>query len=209
MTWPPAAGTELEGEFVRLRQISPEADSSALFAALDADAVWSVFGAPRPPTPEALAGGLGYLGGLPGRFQWLVIARETTEVATAGEVLGMSSYYDVSEGDARLEIGATAYNPSVWSTHVNPETKLLLLRYAFAELGCGRVQFRTDVRNTRSQSAIARLGAAYEGTLRRYDRRPDGTVRDTVLFSITAQDWPAVERGLIERVGHATRSHDI
>ena len=83
---------------------------------------------------------------------------------------------------------------------VNPEAKLLLLSHAFDVLGAGRVQLKTDVRNHRSQQAIARLGARYEATLRRYQRREDGTVHDTVLFSILAEEWPAVRDGLLERI---------
>ena len=86
----------------------------------------------------------------------------------------------MSVADARLEIGLTAYRPQVWASVVNPECKLLLLGLAFEALGAGRVQLKTDVRNERSQRAIARLGARHEGTLRRYQRRADGTVRDTV-----------------------------
>ena len=114
----------------------------------------------------------------------------------AGSVAGTSSYLDVSVPDARLEIGSTAYDRRVWGTAVNPEAKLLLLSHAFDVLGAGRVQLKTDVRNHRSQQAIARLGARYEATLRRYQRREDGTVRDTVLFSILAEEWPAVRDGL-------------
>ena len=90
----------------------------------------------------------------------------------------------------------------MWASAVNPECKLLLLRYAFEDLGVGRVQLKTDVRNVRSQQAIARLGARYEGTLGRYQRRADATVRDTVLFSILAEDWPAVKAGLVARLEH-------
>ena len=73
---------------------------------------------------------------------------------------------------------------------MNPESKLLLLGLRVRQLGMGRVQLKTDIRNHRSQQAIARLGATYEGVLRRYQRRADGTVRDTVLFSVVAEDWP-------------------
>ncbi len=121
----------------------------------------------------------------------------------SGAVVGMSSYLDVSEGDARLEIGATAYAPEVWGSGVNPETKLLLLGYAFETLGAGRVNLVTDARNARSQRAIARLGARYEGTMRRHKRRADGTVRDTVLFSVIAEEWPGVRAGLEARVAEA------
>jgi RimJ/RimL family protein N-acetyltransferase len=112
----------------------------------------------------------------------------------------MSCYLDVAVSDARLEIGATIYRPSVWGTAVNPDTKLLLLGYAFDELHVGRVQLKTDVRNTRSQRAISYMGARHEGTLGRYQRRADGTVRDSVLFSVLAEDWPRVRQGLARRV---------
>jgi RimJ/RimL family protein N-acetyltransferase len=77
---------------------------------------------------------------------------------------------------------------------------LLLLGHAFEVLGAERVQLKTDVRNVRSQQAIARLGAHYEGTLRRYQRRADGTVRDTVLFSVLVEEWPAVRKALQARL---------
>ena len=100
----------------------------------------------------------------------------------------------------RLEIGATAYARSVWATKVNPDAKLVLLRHAFETLRVGRVQLKTDVRNVRSQRAIARLGAHYEGTLRRHQRRDDGTIRDSVLFSIVVEEWPSVRDALIARL---------
>ena len=103
--------------------------------------------------------------------------------------------------DARLEIGWTVYAPAVWGSAVNPWCKLLLLGYAFEELRMGRVQLKTDIRNERSQQAIARLGARFEGVLRRYQRRADGSVRDTVLFSITAEEWPEVRARLSTRLG--------
>ena len=127
----------------------------------------------------------------------------------AGTVIGTSSYLDVSVIDARLEIGSTAYDRRVWGTAVNPEAKLLLLSHAFDVLGAGRVQLKTDVRNQRSQRAIARLGARYEATLRRYQRRSDDTVRDTVLFSILAEEWPAVRAGLEGPAGAIQRSRRI
>jgi RimJ/RimL family protein N-acetyltransferase len=88
----------------------------------------------------------------------------------------------------------------VWATAVNPEAKLLLLEYAFERARAGRVQLKTDIRNQRSQRAIAKLGARYEGVLRRHLRRADGTMRDSVLFSVTAEDWPAVRNGLHDRL---------
>ena len=131
---------------------------------------------------------------------WTVRLRSPLRGLPAGAVVGWSSYLEVSVPDARLEIGSTAYAPAVWASTVNPETKLLLLGHAFDTLGFGRVQLKTDVRNTRSQDAIARLGAVREGLLRRYQRRRDGSVRDTVLFSITDDEWPAVRDALRARL---------
>jgi RimJ/RimL family protein N-acetyltransferase len=135
-----------------------------------------------------------------GWFPWTVRLLRDVGGRHAGTIVGWSSYLEISPNDARLEIGNTAYDPAVWGSVVNPECKLLLLGYAFDELQMGRVQLKTDIRNHRSQAAIARLGAHYEGVLRRYQRRADGTVRDTVMFSITAEDWPEVRRSLEDRV---------
>ncbi len=90
--------------------------------------------------------------------------------------------------------------PTPGRTEVNPACKYLLMSWAF-DHGFGRVQLKTDIRNSRSQRAIARLGADYEGVLRRYQRRQDGSVRDTVVFSVTAEDWPRVRDGLLARLG--------
>ena len=120
-------------------------------------------------------------------------------VEREGRVVGTTSFLEVSPRDARLEIGWTVYAPEVWATEVNPVCKYLLMDWAFGS-GFGRVQLKTDIRNARSQRAIARLGARYEGVLRRYQRRQDGSVRDTVLFSVTVEEWPAVRDGLRARL---------
>lgn len=196
LSWPVAPDTRLEGRSVTVAPLVPAADAPALYAALDDDRVWRHL-AGRPPTPAAFAVDLTARGELAGWQQWLV--------TRGGEVVGMTSYLDVVPGDARLEIGMTAYAPRVWGTTVNPEVKLLLLEHAFDTLGAGRVQLKTDIRNTRSQQAIARLGARHEGVLRRYQRRDDGNVRDTVLFAVTAEDWPDVRRGLVDRLAVVDR----
>lgn len=190
MAWPPAEDTRLGGQTVVLSPVVPERDAGELFTALDADAVWRHV-AGRPADPDELAGTLRRQAAS-GRLPWLVRLTRPVAGIPMGAVVGMSSYLDVSVADARLEIGATSYTPPVWGTTVNPETKLLLLSHAFDVLGAGRVQLKTDVRNARSQQAITRLGARYEGTLRRYQRRADGTVRDTVLYSVLAEEWPTV-----------------
>jgi RimJ/RimL family protein N-acetyltransferase len=199
MSWSPDPGTRLRGDVVELTPVDPARDAAELFAALDSDDVWRHV-AGRAGDPEdyrrllarAIDGG---------RLPWLVrLVRQVGGLAP-GTVVGTSSYLEVSVNDARLEIGHTTYTPAVWATAVNPGCKLLLLGHAFDVLHAGRVQLKTDVRNVRSQQAIARLGARYEGTLRRYQRRADGSVRDTVLFSVTAEDWPRVRAGLRTRVG--------
>jgi RimJ/RimL family protein N-acetyltransferase len=199
LTWPPAPDTVLCGATVEVVPVEPERDADELFGAVDHDAVWQHV-AGRPSSPQEYAATLRH-GIATGRFPWLVrLHRDLTGLA-GGSVVGTSSFLDASPMDARLEVGSTAYSPAVWGGVVNPEVKLLLLGHAFEELGAGRVQLKTDVRNARSQRAIARLGATYEGTLRRYQRRADGTVRDTVVFSIVAEQWPRVRDGLRARLG--------
>lgn len=121
-------------------------------------------------------------------------------VERRGVIVGTTSFLDVSVNDARLEIGSTMYSPSEWGSDLNPTCKYLLMSYAFVELGMGRVQLKTDIRNVRSRNAIERLGARFEGVLRRYQRRADGTVRDTVMYSVIAEDWPAVRDRLMARI---------
>lgn len=197
MAWPPSA-TRLIGDVVELSRCVPDRDAAALFEVLDEDAVWQHVPW-RPPDPQTYAAALAKMQA-DGRIVWIVRLIRPHGRLAAGAIVGTSSYLDVSVRDARLEIGATAYTPAVWATKVNPDTKVQLLACAFEHLGVGRVQLKTDVRNVRSQAAIARLGARYEATLRRYQRRSDGTVRDTVLFSILAEEWPGVRKGLLTRV---------
>jgi N-acetyltransferase len=197
MVWPPTT-PHLTGHVVELTPCIPERDAAPLFEALCHDSVWQHLPG-RPQNPEQFGAALSKRMA-EGRFVWVVRMSRAYATLEAGAIVGTSSYLEVSEADARLEIGFTAYTPAVWATKVNPDTKLLLLTHAFEALHVGRVQLKTDVRNVRSQQAIARLGARYEGTLRRYQRRTDGTVRDTVLFSIMAEEWPSVREGLLTRL---------
>ncbi len=198
LRWPLEAGVTLRGRVVELSQFERGRDAEALFATLDDRSAWEhVAGRPRDAADYGAA-----LEAAPsaGRFPWVVRLVAPLAGLAAGSVIGTSSYLDVSVADARLEIGSTAYDSRVWGSAVNPEAKLLLLSHAFDVLGAGRVQLKTDVRNQRSQRAIARLGARYEATLRRYQRRSDDTVRDTILFSILAEEWPEVRAGLVARL---------
>jgi len=198
MSWPPDGQTRLRGCVVELSPLVAEFDAAALFEALDDDAVWQHL-AGRPKTPARYAAMLERFQ-TADRFPWLIRLIRPVAGSPAGTVVGTSSFLEVAVADARLEIGATAYGPRMWGTAVNPDAKCQLLSYAFDVLGAGRVQLKTDVRNLRSQEAIARLGAQYEGTLRRYQRRADGTVRDTVLFSVLRENWPRVRDGLLARL---------
>lgn len=116
-----------------------------------------------------------------------------------GDVVGTTTLGDFDVAREATHIGWTAYDPRVWGTAVNPETKLLLLQHAF-DSGFGRVKIQTDVLNLHSRSAIDKLGATFEGVVRREQQRADGTWRDTALFSIVVEEWPAVRTSLEERL---------
>jgi RimJ/RimL family protein N-acetyltransferase len=117
-----------------------------------------------------------------------------------GRLVGMSRLLEIDAAHRRCEIGATWYIQKVWGTAVNPEAKLLLLTHCFEHWGARRVQFKTDHENLRSQAAIAKLGAVKEGVLRAHMIRPDGSRRDSVIYSITHDEWPKVKAGLEARV---------
>ncbi len=197
--WPPPMDTVLEGDTVRLTP-TVDADLPELWEAMDDEQVWRHLPSPRPIDVDAMREHHKALQDR-GFFPWTLRLVSSAGGADAGAVVGWSCYLDVSERDARCEIGGTSYAVDVWGTKVNPEAKLLLLTYAFEELDMGRVQLKTDVRNIRSQRAIAGIGATFEAVLRRYNRRADGTMRDSVLFSVTAEDWPAVRANLRRRLG--------
>ena len=117
-----------------------------------------------------------------------------------GVVVGMTTYCNVDVDAPRLEIGHTWTAASAQRTGVNTESKLLLLAHAFEVLGCIAVEFRTHWHNRQSRTAIAALGAKQDGVLRNHRRQPDGSLRDTVVFSITDAEWPAVRSGLQHRL---------
>lgn len=127
----------------------------------------------------------------------------------SGRTLGSTSFMDIDAANRCVEIGATWYAPGSRGTRVNPACKLLMLDHALHRVfvgpggertGCVRVTLKCDARNLHSQRAIAKLGAAREGTLRRHRIQPDGFVRDTVYFSILPEEWPRVRAGLEARL---------
>ena len=122
-------------------------------------------------------------------------------LVSSGRVVGSTRFLDPVPRHKRVEIGATWYCPDVWGTGVNTECKLLLLRHAFDVADANRVELRTDVQNQRSQAAIAKLGAVREGVLRAHMVVRNGRIRDSVLYSITRAEWPAVKTTLEGRMG--------
>ena len=113
-----------------------------------------------------------------------------------GKVVGMTTYMNVDQKSGRVEIGSTWYARSAQRTPLNTECKLMLLRHAFEVLECIAVEFRTSFFNFASRKAIERLGARQDGILRSHQRHSDGTLRDTVVFSVLPQEWPAVKSHL-------------
>lgn len=183
----------LHGRFVRLEPIEERHRDDLLVAAAQDPATFRYMGADLSTGSESwttyLADAL--------RTEFVTWA---TVDATTGRAVGSSRFGDVAPEHGRVEIGWTWVAPSHQRTAVNTEAKLLQLSYAFEDLGATRVALKTDGRNDRSQAAIERLGAVREGVLRRHLRMPDGFIRDTVYFSILADEWPAVKARLEQRL---------
>jgi len=126
-----------------------------------------------------------------------------------GTVIGMTTFMDPDPDSRRLEIGSTWLARSAQRTGMNTESKLLLLSHAFEQLRCIAVEFRTHWLNLQSREAIGRLGAKQDGVLRNHRRMPDGTLRDTVVFSIIASEWPAVRSALFYRLAVSDRRRSV
>jgi RimJ/RimL family protein N-acetyltransferase len=117
-----------------------------------------------------------------------------------GAAVGMTTYMNIDEPNRRLEIGSTWMGYAAQGTAINPAAKLLLLTRAFEELDCIAVEFRTHAANAQSRAAIAKLGATQDGILRNHQLWRDGTIRDTVVFSILDSEWPAAKGRLEARL---------
>lgn len=128
-----------------------------------------------------------------------VVARDKA----SGKLVAKSSFMDIRAVHDGMEIGMTWIAAPMRGTYVNPEMKLEMMRHAFEDLGCVRVQLKTDMRNLQSRAAILKAGAKFEGTLRKHGIRPDGYVRDTAMYSVIAEEWPEVKRLLEDRVAAA------
>ncbi|HVL13004.1 MAG TPA: GNAT family protein [Gemmata sp.] len=184
----------LEGRFVRLEPLA-EAHCDGLRAAGDDDRVWEYL--------TVLGRGEQFDRWFDEAFTQRDVGKRVpfaVRLLATDELVGSTGYFDPQPAHKRVEIGWTWYRPDQWATAVNPECKLLLLSHAFDVLGVNRVQFFTDLLNTRSQAAIAKLGAVREGVLRCHAITRGGRVRDSVVFAIVAADWLGVKERLTSRV---------
>jgi RimJ/RimL family protein N-acetyltransferase len=190
MNWVQAV--TLSGRGVELRPLSLAHDAGLAAAAADGE-LWRlrVTSVPEPENTRRYVETA-----LQGQAEGHRLPFVVVDVAS-GKVLGCTSYHDIVPAVQRLEIGWTWYATSAQRTHVNTSCKLLLLTHAFETLACKVVGWRTDNFNFASQRAIERLGAHKDGVLRGHALRRDGTIRDTVMYSLTAGEWPEVKAHLL------------
>jgi RimJ/RimL family protein N-acetyltransferase len=193
--WPGSLAVPLRGELVVLEPLE-EAHADELWAAAQAPEIWRW---------------LAHVGSSREYFdRWLDLSltahREGREGVFAtrdrrsGALVGSTRYLAVRPADRALEIGWTWLNPVAWRSGINVEQKLLLLGHAFDELGCVRVELKTDARNDRSRAAMAALPAQFEGVLRNHMIVPDVGQRDSAYFSVIDSEWPAVRANLERRL---------
>ncbi len=176
----------LSGQHAKLLPLSP-AHCAGLIDAVKDGELWRLWYT-AIPTPEAMAAEIARRLGLQASAAMLPF----TVFDASGKIVGMTTYMNVDNAQQRLEIGSTWYARCVQRTPLNTECKRLLLGHAFDTLGCIAVEFRTHRFNTQSRRAIERLGAQQDGILRNHQRAGNGTLRDTVVYSITADEWPTV-----------------
>ncbi len=185
--------SELVGDLVRLEPLETRHAGGVLEASDDDEVfTWQAFARPAD-LDEAM------------RLVDLYLAR--TDVLSwaqidqrSGEVAGLTTCYDIDPLQRTVAIGSTWLARRFWRTGINTEAKLLLLRHAFDDLGCARVVWHVDIKNERSQAAVERIGGVREGVLRKHKIRRDGSWRDTVLFSMTDDEWPAARERLEGRL---------
>ena len=185
----------LTGELVTAQPLSHDQHAGLVAAARDGE-LWNLWYT-RVPRPEEMRAEIDRRLALQldGSMLPFTLRRSDT-----GEVVGMTTYMDADAEVRRVEIGSTWLARSAQRTGINTEAKLLLLSHAFEALECVAVEFRTHWHNLQSREAIARLGAKQDGVLRNHKRMPDGSLRDTVVFSIVESEWPAVRNTLRHRL---------
>ena len=180
----------LSANQVRLEPLAPQHEAGLRQAVQDGE-LWKML-VTTAPAPEDVAG---YIqAALATRMAFAVIDE------TMGEVVGTTAFYQPDAAIRRVYIGYTWYRQSAWRTRINTTCKYLLLSHAFETLACRVVCWETDVLNTRSQAAIERLGAKKDGVLRCDKVRKDGTLRDTVAYSMLREEWAAAKQALAEKL---------
>jgi RimJ/RimL family protein N-acetyltransferase len=192
----------LEGHGIRLEPLSAAHHDDLAAAAADGR-LWELW---FTAVPEPEKTGAYIAAALDGQRAGHMLPWAVRELGS-GAIVGSTRYHDIVPPIDRVEIGYTWYAARWQRSHVNTTCKLLLLAHAFEELGCGVVGLRTDNFNFASQKAIAALGAKRDGVIRHHQARRDGTVRDSVMFSILAAEWSDVKRHLTTRLArHAGRT---
>jgi RimJ/RimL family protein N-acetyltransferase len=189
------APVTLERNGIRLEPLTP-AHRDGLVAAASDGRLWELFYTSVPEPHQAAAYNETALAG---QAQGHMLPWAVRDVAS-GEIIGSTRYHDIVANIDRVEIGYTFYARRWQRTHVNTTCKLLLLAHAFDTIGAKVVGLRTDILNLTSQRAIERLGAKKDGVLRHHWMRKDGTVRDSVMYSILADEWPAIRERLEARL---------
>ncbi|MFV0435103.1 MAG: GNAT family N-acetyltransferase [Leucobacter sp.] len=185
----------LENEFVRLEPLSA-AHHDDLVRAVEADDLWETWYT-RIPSPDGMGEAIAQRLALRAEgkmLPWAVID------PSSGHAVGMTTYLNLDPTNRRVEIGSTWLGKAAQGTRINPASKLLLLTRAFEDLGCIAVEFRTHWHNRQSRAAIEKLGAKQDGVLRNHTIFENGTVRDTVVYSIIDGEWPTVRFALEERL---------
>jgi RimJ/RimL family protein N-acetyltransferase len=180
----------LEGQYASLVPLSHDHHDSLIEATRDGE-LWKLWYT-LIPSPEGMKAEIERRLGLQSEGRMLPF----TVLDANSKPVGMTTYMNVDAPNRRLEIGSTWYRVSVQRTALNTECKQMLLTHAFETLDCIAVEFRTHVLNSQSRRGIERLGAKLDGILRRHMIQPNGTIRDTAVYSITAEEWPMVKSHL-------------
>lgn len=188
MPWPEPV--TLKGPHARLEPLAPAHRDGLIEAVKDGELwkLWYTF----IPEPEKMDAEITRRLGLQAQGAMLPF----TVFDAAGKIAGMTTYMNVDAANKRVEIGSTWYAPRVQRTPLNTQCKLMLLQHAFEKLNCIAVEFRTHFFNHQSRRGIERLGAKQDGILRSHQVAPNGTLRDTVVYSIIAAEWPTVKAHL-------------
>ena len=188
MPWPDPV--TLSGDHARLEPLSPD-HAAALIAAVEDGQLWKLWYT-AIPSPDGMAAEIERrlkLQAAGSMLPWTVFDAD-------GVVSGMTTYMNIDAANRRVEIGSTWYAKRVQRTPLNTQCKLLLLQHAFEALDCIAVEFRTHFFNHQSRRGIERLGAKQDGILRNHQIAPNGTLRDTVVYSILTSEWPTVKAHL-------------